>query len=359
MSLQYHQHRAEHWVVVRGSGRGDLRRPGLPARGERVHLRPPRAPRTALANPGHGAGGDHRGAVGGLPGRGRHRPPGGQLRDGVGGQAALARRDRRRPPSPAAACGARGMGLLPSSTRAGFTSVSQLPIRRRDAFAELGEQRLQAPRVLRLRMGVRGQQAEPAPGEQLVKRLLALLAEHAAEASGRPLQHRSRVQTRRQGIGRALHPLVPLRMSEDRQETRRRSAGRWSPRGRAASPEYGISMITARPESSPASELPHRPLRRCRACGWCRGRTVAATVRSTSKPSSRRTGMACSLTRRDDLAVRFPRALHEVVGPARRGAECRRWCWSPEPRPPGSCAASSPDPGSHGPPREARASGYR
>ena len=145
-----------------------------------------------------------------------------------------------------------------------------------------------------------------------MKRLEALLAEHAAEASGRPLRHRSRVQTRRQSIGRALHPLVPLRMSKDGQETRRGQTEQCllekegPPRVRHLD-DHRAARVVYRSRAPPSPPAP--PMQRLRMVSRSH---VAATVRSTSKPSSRRTGMRLFFDCRDHLSVHFPRPLHEA-----------------------------------------------
>ncbi len=78
-SLQLHHHRAEHWVVVSGTARI--------TRGEEVFLLEenqsafiPIGVTHRIENPGKIAGASDRSAVRILPGRGRHRAPGGSVR---------------------------------------------------------------------------------------------------------------------------------------------------------------------------------------------------------------------------------------------------------------------------------------
>jgi mannose-1-phosphate guanylyltransferase/mannose-6-phosphate isomerase len=78
LSLQMHHHRAEHWIVVKGTARVTC--------GDKVFLLArTRAPtsRSAAApagKPRQAAAGADRGAVRQLPGRGRHRPLRGRVR---------------------------------------------------------------------------------------------------------------------------------------------------------------------------------------------------------------------------------------------------------------------------------------
>ena len=86
----------------RALGGGARSWPGLPAMGATSSSRRTlprtslRAPPTGSPNPGDRAARDHRGAIGGLPRRGRHRPSGGQLRPRVESPAGL---EERRAPS--------------------------------------------------------------------------------------------------------------------------------------------------------------------------------------------------------------------------------------------------------------------
>jgi mannose-6-phosphate isomerase-like protein (cupin superfamily) len=79
LSLQMHHHRAEHWVVVRGTAkvtRGDETL--LLGENESTYI--PLGVKHRLENPGPDTARDHRGAVRQLSGRGRHRALRRQLR---------------------------------------------------------------------------------------------------------------------------------------------------------------------------------------------------------------------------------------------------------------------------------------
>ena len=79
LSLQMHHHRAEHWIVVSGTAEvtnGD--KVILLSENQSTYI--PLGESIAWPT-GQGAAGDHRGAVGLLPGRGRHRPLRGHVRE--------------------------------------------------------------------------------------------------------------------------------------------------------------------------------------------------------------------------------------------------------------------------------------
>ena len=82
LSLQKHHHRAEHWVVVSGTAEVTNGDKVILLDREPEHLHPAR-PRAPPGQPRQGAARDHRGAVGQLPRRGRHRPLRRQLRAGL------------------------------------------------------------------------------------------------------------------------------------------------------------------------------------------------------------------------------------------------------------------------------------
>ena len=78
LSLQVHQHRAEHWVVVTGTARVTIGQEIRLVASNQKRLHPPEDP----ASPGKPHGGTHpahRGPDRGLPGRRRHPAPGGRL----------------------------------------------------------------------------------------------------------------------------------------------------------------------------------------------------------------------------------------------------------------------------------------
>ena len=72
LSLQKHHHRAEHWVVVRGTAEVTRDNEVLMLR-ENKSIYLPLGCMHRLANPGRYSGGDRRGADRGLPGGRRHR----------------------------------------------------------------------------------------------------------------------------------------------------------------------------------------------------------------------------------------------------------------------------------------------
>ena len=172
LSLQYHRHRAEHWVVVRGVA--EVTCDGRVFRLEENHstyVPPGRSAPTR--EPGHGARRDHRGpvrattwarttssasrtATGGSRSSSSERRGTAALIGGAAGLRAAhraARPSNLRRPSPAGRLGIEGDRALALQHSRGVHVHQQFPVLGGETVAEIGQQRLQTPGVVRRRSG--------------------------------------------------------------------------------------------------------------------------------------------------------------------------------------------------------------